>query len=105
MQDLEKLERELARSGKKDALQRLAASEDGRRLSGMIDADAAQEALQSGDSATLNNRLREQAEVILLDHDPVEISSSRLRQLLRGVLSTDEGRRLAADIQSLMGTK
>lgn len=80
MQDLEKLERELARSGKKDALQRLAASEDGRRLSGMIDADAAQKALQSGDSA-------------------------RLRQLLRGVLSTDEGRRLAADIQSLMGTK
>ena len=77
MQDLEKLAQELRSKGKTEDLRALASSEDGRRLGAMIDGDAARRALQSGDSAAL-------------------------QQILRGVLSTAEGRRLAEKVRSMM---
>lgn len=77
MQDLEKLAQELRRRGKTEGIRALADSADGRKLGSMIDGEAAQRALRSGDSAAL-------------------------QQLLRGVLGTDEGRRLVTALQSLM---
>ena len=77
MQELEKLAQELRRRGKTEGIRALADSADGRKLGSMIDGEAAQRALRSGDSAAL-------------------------QQLLRGVLGTDEGRRLVTELQSLM---
>ncbi len=77
MQDLEKMAQELRRRGKAEGIRALADSADGRKLGSMIDGEAAQRALRSGDSAAL-------------------------QQLLRGVLGTDEGRRLVTELQSLM---
>lgn len=77
MQDLEKLTQELRSKGKTEGLRALAASEDGQRLSAMIDGKAAEQALRSGDSAAL-------------------------QQLLRGVLGTAEGRRLAEHLRTLL---
>ena len=77
MQDLEKMAQELRRRGKTEGIRALADSADGRKLGSMIDGEAAQRALRSGDSAAL-------------------------QQLLRGVLGTDEGRRLVTELQSLI---
>ena len=77
MQELEKMAQELRRRGKTEGIRALADSADGRKLGSMIVGDAAQRALRSGDSAAL-------------------------QQLLRGVLGTDEGRRLVTELQSLM---
>ncbi len=77
MQELEKMAQELRRRGKTEGIRALADSADGRKLGSMIDGEAAQRALRSGDSAAL-------------------------QQLLRGVLGTDEGRRLVTELQSLM---
>ena len=77
MQELEKLAQELRRRGKTEGIRALADSADGQKLGSMIDGEAAQRALRSGDSAAL-------------------------QQLLRGVLGTDEGRRLVTELQSLM---
>lgn len=77
MQELEKMAQELRRRGKTEGIRALADSVDGRKLGSMIDGEAAQRALRSGDSAAL-------------------------QQLLRGVLGTDEGRRLVTELQSLM---
>lgn len=77
MQDLEKLAQELRRRGKADGIRALAASEEGQKLRSMIDGREAERALRSGDSAAL-------------------------QRLLRGVMGTDEGQRLAAKLQSLM---
>lgn len=77
MQDLEKLAQELRRRGKTEGIRALATSEDGQKLGSMIDGEEAERALRSGDSAAL-------------------------QQLLRGVLGTDEGRRLAEKLRSLM---
>ncbi len=77
MPDLEALERELRRSGKADALQQLAESEAGRRLSGKIDARAAAAAMKSGDPAAL-------------------------AALLKNVLVSEDGRALAQSIGELM---
>lgn len=77
MQDLEKMAQELRRRGKTEGIRALADSADGRKLGSMIDGEAAQRALRSGDSAAL-------------------------QQLLRGVLGTDEGRRLVTQLQGLM---
>ena len=77
MQELEKLAQELRRRGKTEGIRALADSADGRKLGSMIDGEAAQRALRSGDSAAL-------------------------QQLLRGVLGTDEGRRLVTELQSLI---
>lgn len=77
MNELEKLGRELEKSGKRDELKRLADSDDGRAVSRLVDADKVGKAAKSGDMAALQD-------------------------ILRGVLSTDEGRRLAESLQKAM---
>ena len=68
---------ELRRQGKAEGIRALADSADGQKLGRMIDAAAVEKAVKGGDSAAL-------------------------RQILQGVLSTDEGRRLAANLRSMM---
>ena len=63
------------RSGR--ALRELAASADGQKLGGLVDAQAAERALKSGDAAAL-------------------------REALGRVLATDEGKRLAESVRKLM---
>lgn len=77
MQNFSELGRELERRGKTDALRALAASGDGARLAAMLDEARLEKAAQSGDG-------------------------DALRALLGDVLRTEEGRRLAERIQSLM---
>ena len=77
MQDWENISRELQRSGKAGDLRTLAESEDGRKLSRMLDGKAVAQAAKSGDSEAL-------------------------RGILGQVLSTQEGQRLADRIQKLM---
>ena len=77
MPDLEALGKELERRGKADALRRLAESGDGQRLAQQLDASAIESAARSGDSAAL-------------------------AALLRGVLGTEEGKRLAKSVEELM---
>ena len=77
MQSFEDVQRELARSGKGAELNALARSADGEKLSAMLDGEKLQKAAQSGDAASL-------------------------RAMLGTVLSTEEGRRLAANIKKLM---
>ena len=77
MPNFEALGKELERRGKTEDLKRLAESADGQRLGRMIDAQAVEQAARSGDSAALS-------------------------ALLRGILSTDEGKRLAKSVEDLM---
>ncbi len=77
MNDLEKLGAELGKSGKSDKLRSLADSDDGRAVGRMVDAEAVGKAAKSGDMAALQN-------------------------ILRGVLSTEEGRRLAESLKKAM---
>lgn len=77
MKDLESLGRQLEKSGKSEELRRLAESEDGKAVGRLIDADSLGRAAKSGDMETL--------------HD-----------ILRGVLSTDEGKRLAESLRKAM---
>lgn len=77
MRDWEALDRELRRGEKGEALKKLAGSQDARRLGGMVDAEAARRAAQSGDAAAL-------------------------KKLLGGVLATEEGQRLARELRHLM---
>ena len=77
MANLEALGRELERRGKTDDLKRLAESADGQKLGQMIDARAVEQAARSGDAAALS-------------------------ALLRSVLSTEEGRRLARQAENLL---
>lgn len=77
MKDLEKLARELQKSGRTEGIRALADSADGQKLGKMIDAGAVEKAVRGGDSAAL-------------------------QQILRGVLSTAEGQRLAENIRSMM---
>ncbi len=79
MQNFEQLGRELERRGKKRELEALAASEDSRRLAAMLDTAGIKEAARAGDQ-------------------------DRLRAMLGTVLSTEEGRRLAEGIRSMMST-
>lgn len=74
---MEKIGRELQKSGKADRLKAVAQSEDGRRLAAMLDAAAVERAAMSGDAAALGD-------------------------ILRKVLSTDEGRRLARTLDETM---
>ena len=66
MKDLERLGSELKKSGKSDALMKLAESADGKAVSRLVDAEAVGKAAKNGDMAALQD-------------------------ILRGVLSTDEG--------------
>ena len=77
MANWEALGRELERRGKPGDLKRLAESADGQKLGQMIDARAVEQAARSGDAAALS-------------------------ALLRSVLATEEGRRLAGEAEKLM---
>ena len=77
MQSFEDIKRGLARSGKGAELEALARSKDGAKLAAVLDGEKLQKAAQSGDGEAL-------------------------RAMLGTVLSTEEGRRLAADIKKLM---
>lgn len=77
MNRFEDIGRELEKRGKADKIKQLADSEDGRRLSKLIDQKAIEAAARKGDSAALSG-------------------------ILSQVLSTDEGKRLAASLQQLM---
>ena len=78
MQNWETLGKALQGSGKGSELRKLAESAEGQRLGAMLDEQAARQAAESGDPAAL-------------------------KKLLSGVLSTEEGRRLASRVQQLLG--
>ncbi len=69
--------RALQREGKTARIRALADSADGRRLGQMIDAGAVEKAVRGGDGAAL-------------------------QQILRGVLATAEGQRLAESLRKVM---
>ena len=77
MATLEELAKELERRGKAGALRQLAASGEGQRLAQNLDTAALEAAARSGDAAALAS-------------------------LLRGVLGTAEGRKLAESVEELM---
>lgn len=77
MNDLENLGRRLEQSGKSDKLRQLADSADGKAVSRMVDAEKIGKAAKSGDMAALQD-------------------------ILRGVLSTEEGKRLAENLKKAM---
>ncbi len=77
MQNLEKINEQLKKSGRADKLKSIAESEDGKALSRMLDAGAVEQAAKSGDTAALQS-------------------------ILNAVLGTDEGRRLAESIKNAM---
>lgn len=79
MQDLEKLRQELQRSGQAEKLKTLAASPEGQRLGQMLDRQAVQAALQSGDGAAL-----QQAMGRLLSSPEGQRLSRQLETLFRG---------------------
>lgn len=75
--DLEKAARELQKSGKADKLKAAAESDDAKRISAMLDPKAVERAARSGDTEAL-------------------------RGILTQILSTDEGKRLAAKLGEAM---
>lgn len=77
MKDLENLGRRLEQSGKSDKLRQLAESADGKAVSRMVDAEEIGKAAKSGNMAALQD-------------------------ILRGVLSTEEGKRLAENLKKAM---
>ena len=77
MQNWEALNRELEKRGKAAALRRLAESEQGRKLSQQLDAQAIEAAAGSGDSRALSS-------------------------LLQGLLKTEEGKALIQSVEALM---
>ncbi|MCI6185287.1 MAG: hypothetical protein MR653_07390 [Clostridiales bacterium] len=77
MKDLDKLGNELKKSGKSEALMKLAESPDGKAVGRLVDAESVRKAAKSGDMAALQD-------------------------ILRGVLSTDEGKRLAEGLRKAM---
>lgn len=80
MQSLEQLRRELEARGKSAQLKALAESADGQRLGQMIDARALEDAARTQDTAAL-------------------------QKMLGQVLSTDEGKRLAASVKEMLAGK
>ena len=78
MNGLEQIAKGLSESGKKGELERLAASKDGKKLGGMIDGAALEQAVKTGDAAAI-------------------------RRMLGALLSTPEGKTLAADVRKIMG--
>ena len=77
MKDLEKLGSELKKGGRSEALVKLAESPDGKAVSRLVDPETVQKAAKDGDMAALQD-------------------------ILRGVLSTDEGKRLAESLRKAM---
>ena len=77
MLDLERVNAEIEKSGKKDRLKSLADSAEWRAVSRMLDPAAVEKAAKSGDTAALQS-------------------------ILSDVLSTDEGKRLAERLKKAM---
>lgn len=77
MLDLERVNAEIEKSGKKDRLKSLADSAEGRAVSRMLDPAAVEKAAKSGDTAALQS-------------------------ILSDILSTDEGKRLAERLKKAM---
>lgn len=77
MLDLERVNAEIEKSGKKDRLKSLTDSAEGRAVSRMLDPAAVEKAAKSGDTAALQS-------------------------ILSDVLSTDEGKRLAERLKKAM---
>jgi len=77
MQNFEQLGKELERRGKAGDIRKLAESEDGLKLAGMIDGAKVEQAARSGDA-------------------------DALRAMLSQVLSTQEGKRLAENVRKMM---
>ena len=77
MKDFERIGKELERRGKTDSIKSIAESEDGQRISRMIDTEAVERAARSGDAAAMKN-------------------------ILGQVLGTAEGKRLAESIRRMM---
>lgn len=77
MQNFEEIGRELERQGKTDVIKRLAESDDGLKLSRMVDAGAIEQAARNGDG-------------------------DALKAMLSQVLNTAEGQRLAESVRKLM---
>lgn len=75
--NLENLGRQLQSSGKADKIKQIAQSDEGQRLSQMVDVKAIEAAAKSGDNQAL-------------------------RSLLGQILSTEEGRRLAENVKKIM---
>ncbi len=80
MSDFAKMGEKLLRNGKAEELKAIADSADGRKLSKMLDATAIEKAAKSGDTAALQD-------------------------ILKQVLSTGEGQRLAKRLQETMNGK
>lgn len=78
VEDLGELARALQSGAKGKELQKLSESADAKRVGEMVDGEALRRAAQSGDAAAL-------------------------KKLLGSLLNTPEGKRLAADVQRLMG--
>ena len=78
MKDLEALGSELLRGKNGDAIRSLAASKEAQRLGQTISAQAAEQAVRSGDTA-------------------------KMAELLRQAVSTPEGKALAEKLSSLTG--
>lgn len=78
MNDLERLAKELGRGGKGEALRKLGSSADGRALESAVDGAALEKAFADGDAAAL-------------------------RRMLGALLATPEGKRLAEDVERIMG--
>lgn len=75
--NLEQIGRELQKSGKAEKLRALADSEESRRICELVDQAAVERAAASGDEAAL-------------------------RGILRQILSTDEGKKLAQKLSETM---
>ena len=75
--DFKDIGRQLEKQGRTEDIKRLAESEDGKKISRMVDAERLKEAARSGDSKALH-------------------------ELLSGVLKTEEGKRLAESIKNLL---
>lgn len=78
MNDLERLAKELGRGEKGEALRKLGSSADGRALESAVDGAALEKAFAEGDAAAL-------------------------RRMLGALLATPEGKRLAEDVERIMG--
>ena len=77
MKNFEEIGRELERRGKTGEIKRLAQSTDGQRLGQMVDSAAIEQAARNGDGAALS-------------------------EMLKKILGTAEGQRLAEDVRRIM---
>ena len=77
MKNFEEMERKLAQSGKTDAVRAIAESKDGQQLLKKLDTNRVERAMQSGDGEAL-------------------------RSILMDVLKTNEGRRIAKQLNDTM---